>query len=97
MFVMNIMVRWDVRLYFDAKEGQLVPCHGSSDDTMSRSSETLTARVVEDHGEEKQKSKEGHEGVVYYYKVCCANCQTQVASLDMNDEVYHFYGCVASA
>lgn len=33
----------------------------------------------------------------YYYKTVCANCQTQVAALDMTDEVYHFYGCLASA
>jgi len=32
-----------------------------------------------------------------YYTVCCANCQTQVAALDMEDEVYHFYGCLASS
>jgi hypothetical protein len=32
-----------------------------------------------------------------YYTVCCANCQTTVAALDMEEEVYHFYGCLASA
>lgn len=32
-----------------------------------------------------------------YYTVCCANCQTTVAALDMTDEVYHFSGCLASS
>jgi hypothetical protein len=35
-------------------------------------------------------------GGEWYYAVSCANCQTQVAALDMKDEVYHFFGCVAS-
>jgi hypothetical protein len=32
-----------------------------------------------------------------YVRVNCANCQTQVAALDMTDEVYHFYGCLSSS
>lgn len=93
MFVMNIIVRWDLRLYFDDKQGQLVPC---GNDTAVDRNQQQFVRVVEDHGEEKHKAKQD-EKLIYYYKVCCANCQTPVASLDMNDEVYHFYGCVASA
>eukprot|EP00551_Chaetoceros_affinis_P011074 CAMPEP_0203664636 /NCGR_PEP_ID=MMETSP0090-20130426/2033_1 /ASSEMBLY_ACC=CAM_ASM_001088 /TAXON_ID=426623 /ORGANISM="Chaetoceros affinis, Strain CCMP159" /LENGTH=379 /DNA_ID=CAMNT_0050527969 /DNA_START=90 /DNA_END=1229 /DNA_ORIENTATION=- len=31
-----------------------------------------------------------------YYSVYCNNCQTQVAALDMRDEVYHFFGCIVS-
>jgi E2F-associated phosphoprotein len=33
----------------------------------------------------------------FYYKVCCDYCSTHVAALDMKDEVYHFFGCMASA
>ena len=97
MFVMNIMVQWDVRLRFDNVQGQLVPFEASATDTSN------APRVVEDHGEEddddeeEEEQKGKDETEVIYYKVCCANCQTQVASLDMTDEVYHFYGCVASA
>mmetsp|Transcript_7187 Transcript_7187/g.10532 ORF Transcript_7187/g.10532 Transcript_7187/m.10532 type:complete len:195 (-) Transcript_7187:77-661(-) len=32
-----------------------------------------------------------------YYSVHCGNCKTSVAALDMRDEVYHFFGCVASS
>jgi E2F-associated phosphoprotein len=33
----------------------------------------------------------------YYYTVNCSSCHTQVAVLDMSDEVYHFTGCLASS
>lgn len=32
-----------------------------------------------------------------YYSVHCSSCRTQVAALDMTDEVYHFFGCLSSA
>jgi len=47
--------------------------------------------------EEDGRLAAGESGRPYYYKVCCAGCETQVAALDMTDEVYHFYGCLASS
>ncbi|KAL3945507.1 MAG: hypothetical protein SGBAC_000406 [Bacillariaceae sp.] len=32
-----------------------------------------------------------------YFAVLCGNCSTQVAVLDMKDEVYHFHGCLESS
>jgi E2F-associated phosphoprotein len=32
-----------------------------------------------------------------YYSVHCLQCNTQVAALDMKEEVYHFFGCLASS
>lgn len=32
-----------------------------------------------------------------YFSVHCHSCHTQVAALDMTDEVYHFFGCLSSA
>jgi 3-phenylpropionate/cinnamic acid dioxygenase small subunit len=32
-----------------------------------------------------------------YFSVGCASCRTQVAALDMKEEVYHFYGCLESS
>jgi E2F-associated phosphoprotein len=32
-----------------------------------------------------------------YFAVECASCQTQVAALDMREEVYHFHGCLESS
>jgi E2F-associated phosphoprotein len=39
----------------------------------------------------------GGEAGRYYYAVNCSTCSTQVAVLDMSDEVYHFTGCLASS
>lgn len=32
-----------------------------------------------------------------YNSVHCIQCQTQVAALDMKEELYHFFGCLASS
>jgi hypothetical protein len=32
-----------------------------------------------------------------YFPVLCDNCETQVAALDMKEEVYHFHGCLESS
>jgi hypothetical protein len=40
----------------------------------------------------------GEENVTpLYYSVHCGYCQYEVAALDMSDEVYYFYACIASA
>lgn len=110
MFVMNILVRWDCKLQYDADASRLVPYDYSDNNHNNNSHDNghhgnnanhnirSPARVPNDdhhHLESAQEQEAQEEGV--YYTVCCANCQTQVASLDMSDEVYHFYGCVASA
>lgn len=53
-------------------------------------------KLVEFH-EGNPKSQTTPDGKPIYYRVCCASCQTHVASLDMTDEVYHFYGCLSSS
>ena len=94
MFVMNIMVRWDVRLKYDANQSLMVPFEENTS-LQEGSNDANTPRVVEDHPEENKETNSDED--VIYYKVCCSNCHTPVASLDMTEEVYHFYGCVASA
>jgi E2F-associated phosphoprotein len=32
-----------------------------------------------------------------YHSVNCVECKTQVAALDMKEEIYHFFGCLASS
>lgn len=46
---------------------------------------------------EMEQKSEARKEEELYYTVCCANCTTTVAALDMEDEVYHFYGCLATA
>lgn len=52
--------------------------------------DTLCSKYISE-----QKNQSSNETI--YYTVCCANCQTTVAALDMTDEVYYFHGCIASA
>lgn len=32
-----------------------------------------------------------------YYSVHCSYCRLELAALDMNDEIYYFFGCIASS
>mmetsp|Transcript_28432 Transcript_28432/g.57796 ORF Transcript_28432/g.57796 Transcript_28432/m.57796 type:complete len:135 (-) Transcript_28432:31-435(-) len=55
---------------------------------------------LQQHGSTKVVGKEGggegEEAEIIYYSVHCASCNTEVAYLNMEDEVYHFINCVAS-
>jgi hypothetical protein len=44
--------------------------------------------------ESSEKADSEHE---VYQSVYCLQCQTQVAALDMKEELYHFFGCLASS
>lgn len=39
----------------------------------------------------------GKEKEELYYSVHCSYCKLELAALDMEDEVYYFFGCIASA
>ncbi|KAL3785577.1 hypothetical protein ACHAWO_009411 [Cyclotella atomus] len=86
MFVMNIGVDWNKRMIFDDALGGLkvVPPLATNEanrpDTVPHDSE---------HGSENEKRE-------LYYSVHCGYCQYEVAALDMSDEIYYFYGCIAS-
>lgn len=47
---------------------------------------------IDETADDKSKTVQGDD----YFAVLCANCSTQVAVLDMKDEVYHFHGCLES-
>lgn len=83
MFVMGVVVDWKHILVYDEENGVLV--------TKAHNHELL---VEEDHGENSEWLRAG-DGE--YYAVECASCNTQVAALDMKDEVYHFHGCLESS
>jgi len=55
--------------------------------------EEAVGSVVENNGNEDNGNKSSE---TFYYPVFCSNCGTEVAALNMEDEVYHFYGCIAS-
>jgi hypothetical protein len=61
--------------------------------------ESRQQQLLQLHGSTKVVSKEGGgegEEAEMYYSVHCASCNTEVAYLNMDDEVYHFINCVAS-
>ncbi|KAL7580024.1 hypothetical protein ACA910_005010 [Epithemia clementina (nom. ined.)] len=105
MFVMNIIVRWDLVLTYDLKQKRLVPYSKRPLTSDSHNDNTASTGSYNNNYnnnipvviEENMDTKLTQEQEEIYYTVCCSNCQTQVASLDMRDEVYHFYGCLASS
>ncbi|CAB9505994.1 e2F-associated phosphoprotein [Seminavis robusta] len=89
MFVMGITVDWQHMLKYDKKVQGLTRWYPSQQS--SSNNHQNSPIVAPDH---QHSTKEDNP---IYYAVSCANCQTQVAALDMTDEVYHFYDCLASA
>lgn len=116
MFVMNILVRWDMPLQYSSEQRCLEPyqkwvsdpavtAHHSTnvisdvdrDVPLSpRGPSTVAATTINRSKSGKQDLDSSDDSTIYY-TVCCANCQTTVAALDMTEEVYHFSGCLASA
>lgn len=88
MFVMGIVVDWRHILVYDEGNRGLV---------------TKEQTIIEEQENEAWDSTEGESyGVLptkdgEYYAVECAACRTQVAALDMKDEVYYFHGCLESS
>jgi len=111
MFVMNIDVRWDVHVDVDvdvdegvdmkvneSARGEDMRNHGKSsrpnegksengDESMSEMGSSVPTIPTTHHNEKK----------LVYHSVVCNSCQTEVAALDMRDEVYHFFGCLVSS
>jgi len=110
MFVQNIAVRWDLTLQYDSQARMLVATtaeaaagassdisrssgtHGETKEGLTDNTGTTTTTTKVDDDEDGQA-----ETQTVYYTVCCANCQTQVAVLDMTEEVYHFSNCLVSS
>jgi len=85
MFVMNIGVNWHRKMIFNEENSIL--------------EDTVGTTIIENNTKSSDTpiSTENKDDVVcFYYPVFCSNCGTEVAALNMDDEVYHFYGCIAS-
>lgn len=106
MFVMNIGVSWDKYI----SPGNLDKINSSGadvtmdTDTMAdvtlkkpRNEEDLSESVTIPQHEAKGDTVTKETNKEVYYSVHCSNCNTEVAALDMADEVYHFFGCLVSA
>jgi hypothetical protein len=82
MFVMNVEVAWhETWVYSEVQQG---PVRHHFDETTLVRHPNGSVSVRKDLP-------------AHYYTVNCSSCHTQVAVLDMVDEVYHFTGCLASS
>mmetsp|Transcript_61686 Transcript_61686/g.182231 ORF Transcript_61686/g.182231 Transcript_61686/m.182231 type:complete len:264 (-) Transcript_61686:139-930(-) len=91
MFVMNIGVDWKRTLVYDEGKRELV-ANGQSPSRGEFGTAAVAGatRIPRDDNTDEESEE-------FYYPVFCDNCKTEVAALNMDDEVYHFYGCIASA
>ena len=103
MFVMNIGVDWQKRMVYDVALGGLKASsggNGANDNVMRLQMDnreggrrdTIAAEFPNTIPHEDSKSNEE-----LYYSVHCSYCQWEVAALDMTDEIYYFFGCIASS
>mmetsp|Transcript_6855 Transcript_6855/g.14077 ORF Transcript_6855/g.14077 Transcript_6855/m.14077 type:complete len:344 (+) Transcript_6855:102-1133(+) len=105
MFVMNIGVDWQKRMMYDDAIGGLKIL--SSGHFGGQHSSVLGMRFdeCEERGERsslpnavpREESGFGSDKEEIYYSVHCNYCRWEVAALDMTDEIYYFYGCIASS
>lgn len=91
MFVMGVAVDWNNILVYDDVHRTLVPkIPQATDDETSLPLKNMNTSIYDNNPLLRAKCGE-------YYAVECATCQTQVAALDMTDEVYYFHGCIESS
>jgi len=93
MFVMNIGVSWDVTICPEdlTLKNTDVENSRSLDPSGTKKARISTATVVDDRVAASNTSDQEA-----YFSVHCNKCLTVVAGLDMRDEVYHFFGCLAT-
>jgi hypothetical protein len=86
MFVMGIAVDWNLRLVYDDEQKVLV-----EKPQLPHQQVPLDGYYLDDDNDDDVGRQDE------YLSVSCASCRTQVAALDMKEEVYHFYGCLESS
>lgn len=103
MFVMNIGVQWNRRYKHDKERNELVEFDDAGvtqviglSNEAERSRENVAAVAVECDCEDNHPAALNDKEDDIFYAVHCATCFTDVAVLNMKDELYHFTGCVAS-
>jgi hypothetical protein len=106
MFVMNIGVSWDKYISPGNLDNKKEADADVSMDTnvtarpalkKPRNQEDTSGSVTIPLHEAKGDSVTEDPKRDEYFSIHCSNCNTEVAALDMSDEVYHFFGCLVSA
>lgn len=111
MFVMNIGVDWTKKMIYDDSIGGLkaYSCNNSSsssdvggimDEEGEEDDAPMPDRIPHDN-DIVQNSTDTYntheEKKEIYFSVFCSYCRLELAALDMNDEIYYFFGCIASS
>jgi hypothetical protein len=98
MFVMNIGVDWNKRMMYDDALGglKLLSSQGERSEHVGNEGEVIIPDTIP-HDLDNGGRKSDNDQKEIYYSVHCGYCQWVVAALDMKDEIYYFFGCIASA
>ena len=107
MFVMNIGVDWNKKIIYDEQIGELKlaasagGASGVENDTAMQEGDNSAVggpdKIPHENSSLEQNTTIKQENGELYYSVHCSYCQYEVAALDMNDEIYHFFGCLPSS
>ncbi|KAL7491423.1 hypothetical protein ACHAWT_001990 [Skeletonema menzelii] len=105
MFVMNIGVDWTKKMMYDDAIGGLkayTTNGGNVGRTLGGIMEgdeeedaSMPDRIPHDNAQNTPKTTEALKEA--YYSVHCSYCRLELAALDMGDEIYYFFGCIASS
>ncbi len=87
MFVMNIGVHWNKKMYHDEKTNDLMEFNVEE---THENHKRPSSKVIQFDDDAKSRQR-------IYYAVYCNSCETEIAALDLQDEVYYFFGCIASS
>ncbi len=105
MFVMNIGVDWTKKMMYDEAIGGL-KAYTTNGGNGGRTLGGIMEGEEEDasmpdripHDDIMQSSSNTTEPTKEaYYSVHCSYCRLELAALDMGDEIYYFFGCIASS
>mmetsp|Transcript_20429 Transcript_20429/g.26050 ORF Transcript_20429/g.26050 Transcript_20429/m.26050 type:complete len:154 (-) Transcript_20429:100-561(-) len=111
MFVMNIGVDWTKKMTYDDAIGGLkafgstavgnggrtlggIMEEGDGDDDEEEDA-FMPDRIPRDDNMQSFTTTESAKET--YYSVHCSYCRLELAALDMDDEIYYFFGCIASS
>lgn len=104
MFVMNIGVDWTKKMMYDDAIGGL-KAYTTNGGNGGRTLGGIMEGEEEDasmpdripHDDILQSSNTTEPEKEAYYSVHCSYCRLELAALDMGDEIYYFFGCIASS
>jgi hypothetical protein len=97
MFVMGITVDWHRRLRYEEAQQALVVITDPQQlqhQHQLQQQQDMPNQVVPP---EAEFISPFHQEDGEYFAVLCETCKTQVAALDLKEELYHFHGCLESS